>query len=227
MGQPYSNADLIIQHSNKMPNTENFRALKMEFIDCDVSQFSTSRPSLPHPAESPCPSSSQDVGRVLSPHSAFQRQRSDEPTQVSTLRQDGHRDSGREGPRSHNRTNGGNGEANPCGGDGQARGTQALLLSGRPGSPQKRSPRATTRTSPVSRSSVSRTATLLQAPSRTSYHLQPSSATSSQPTCCSPTEEAELPTVRSSGSSQTTQSGEESLQCHRWPRLRGSAGSLR
>jgi hypothetical protein len=46
MGQPYSDADLIIQHSNKMPNTENFRALKMEFIDCDVSQFSTSRPSL-------------------------------------------------------------------------------------------------------------------------------------------------------------------------------------
>jgi len=46
MGQPYSDADLIIQHSNKMPNSENFRALKMEFIDCDVSQFSTSRPSL-------------------------------------------------------------------------------------------------------------------------------------------------------------------------------------
>ena len=46
MGQPYSDSDLIIQHSNKMPNTENFRALKMEFIDYDVSQFSTSRPSL-------------------------------------------------------------------------------------------------------------------------------------------------------------------------------------
>jgi hypothetical protein len=46
MGQPYSDADLIIQHSNKMPNSENFRALKMEFIDCDVSQFSTARPSL-------------------------------------------------------------------------------------------------------------------------------------------------------------------------------------
>ena len=29
MGQPYSDADLIIQHSNKMPNTENFRALKI------------------------------------------------------------------------------------------------------------------------------------------------------------------------------------------------------
>ncbi len=27
MGQPYSDADLIIQHSTKMPNTENFRAL--------------------------------------------------------------------------------------------------------------------------------------------------------------------------------------------------------
>jgi hypothetical protein len=46
MGQPYSDADLIIQHSNKMPNTDDFRALKMEFIDCDVSQFSTSRPTL-------------------------------------------------------------------------------------------------------------------------------------------------------------------------------------
>jgi hypothetical protein len=48
MGQPYSDADLIIQHSNKMPNTDDFRALKMEFIDCDVSQFSTSRPTLTH-----------------------------------------------------------------------------------------------------------------------------------------------------------------------------------
>jgi hypothetical protein len=46
MGQPYSDADLIIQHSNKMPNTDDFRALKMEFIDCDVSQFSTFRPTL-------------------------------------------------------------------------------------------------------------------------------------------------------------------------------------
>jgi hypothetical protein len=46
MGQPYSDADLIIQHSNKMPNSDDFRALKMEFIDCDVSQFSTSRPTL-------------------------------------------------------------------------------------------------------------------------------------------------------------------------------------
>jgi hypothetical protein len=53
MGQPYSDADLIIQHSNKMPNTENFRALKMEFIDCDVSQFSTSRPSLTHTQPNP------------------------------------------------------------------------------------------------------------------------------------------------------------------------------
>jgi hypothetical protein len=53
MGQPYSDADLIIQHSNKMPNSENFRALKMEFIDCDVSQFSTSRPSLTHPQPNP------------------------------------------------------------------------------------------------------------------------------------------------------------------------------
>jgi hypothetical protein len=53
MGQPYSDADLIIQHSNKMPNTENFRALKMEFIDCDVSQFSTSRPSLIHTQPNP------------------------------------------------------------------------------------------------------------------------------------------------------------------------------
>ena len=48
MGQPYSDADLIIQHSNKMPNSDDFRALKMEFIDCDVSQFSTSRPTLTH-----------------------------------------------------------------------------------------------------------------------------------------------------------------------------------
>jgi hypothetical protein len=48
MGQPYSDADLIIQHSNKMPNTDDFRALKMEFIDCDVSQFATSRPTLTH-----------------------------------------------------------------------------------------------------------------------------------------------------------------------------------
>jgi hypothetical protein len=53
MGQPYSDADLIIQHSHKMPNTENFRALKMEFIDCDVSQFSTSRPSLTHTQPNP------------------------------------------------------------------------------------------------------------------------------------------------------------------------------
>ncbi len=53
MGQPYSDANLIIQHSNKMPNTENFRALKMEFIDCDVSQFSTSRPSLTHTQPNP------------------------------------------------------------------------------------------------------------------------------------------------------------------------------
>ena len=53
MGQPYSDADLIIQHSNKMPNSENFRALKMEFIDCDVSQFSTSRPSLIHNQPNP------------------------------------------------------------------------------------------------------------------------------------------------------------------------------
>jgi hypothetical protein len=53
MGQPYSDADLIIQHSNKMPNSENFRALKMEFIDCDVSQFSTSRPSLIHTQPNP------------------------------------------------------------------------------------------------------------------------------------------------------------------------------
>jgi hypothetical protein len=52
MGQPYSDADLIIQHSN-MPNTENFRALKMEFLDCDVSQFSTSRPSLTHTQPNP------------------------------------------------------------------------------------------------------------------------------------------------------------------------------
>ena len=48
MGQPYSDADLIIQHSNKMPNSDDFRALKMEFIECDVSQFSTSRPTLTH-----------------------------------------------------------------------------------------------------------------------------------------------------------------------------------
>jgi hypothetical protein len=53
MGQPYSDADLIIQHSNKMPNTENFRALKMEFIDCDASQFSTARPSLTHNQPNP------------------------------------------------------------------------------------------------------------------------------------------------------------------------------
>ena len=53
MGQPYSDADLIIQHSNKMPNSENFRALKMEFIDCDVSQFSTARPSLTHNQPNP------------------------------------------------------------------------------------------------------------------------------------------------------------------------------
>jgi hypothetical protein len=53
MGQPCSDADLIIQHSNKMPNSENFRALKMEFIDCDVSQFSTSRPSLTHTQPNP------------------------------------------------------------------------------------------------------------------------------------------------------------------------------
>ena len=53
MGQPYSDSDLIIQHSNKMPNTENFRALKMEFIDCDVSQFSTARPSLTHTQPNP------------------------------------------------------------------------------------------------------------------------------------------------------------------------------
>ena len=52
IGQPYSDADLIIQHSNKMPNTENFRAL-MEFIDCDDSQFSTSRPSLTHTQPNP------------------------------------------------------------------------------------------------------------------------------------------------------------------------------
>ena len=36
-----------------MPNTENFRALKMEFIDCDVSKFSTSRPSLTHTQPNP------------------------------------------------------------------------------------------------------------------------------------------------------------------------------
>ena len=36
-----------------MPNTENFRALKMEFIDCDVSQFSTSRSSLTHTQPNP------------------------------------------------------------------------------------------------------------------------------------------------------------------------------
>jgi len=36
-----------------MPNFENFRALKMEFIDCDVSQFSTSRPSLTHTQPNP------------------------------------------------------------------------------------------------------------------------------------------------------------------------------
>jgi hypothetical protein len=53
MGQSFSDADLILQHSNKMPNTENFRALKMEFIDCDVSQFSTSRPSLTHTQPNP------------------------------------------------------------------------------------------------------------------------------------------------------------------------------
>jgi hypothetical protein len=53
MGQPYSDADLIIQHSNKMPNTDDFRALKMEFIDCDVSQFSTSRPTLTHTQPNP------------------------------------------------------------------------------------------------------------------------------------------------------------------------------
>jgi len=53
MGQPYSDADLIIQHYNKIPNTENFRALKMEFIDCNVSQFSTSRPSLTHTQPNP------------------------------------------------------------------------------------------------------------------------------------------------------------------------------
>ena len=53
MGQPYSDSDLIIQHSNKMPNTENFRALKMEFIDYDVSQFSTARSSLTHTQPNP------------------------------------------------------------------------------------------------------------------------------------------------------------------------------
>ena len=36
-----------------MPNTESFRALKMEFIDCDVSQFSTARPSLTHTQPNP------------------------------------------------------------------------------------------------------------------------------------------------------------------------------
>jgi hypothetical protein len=36
-----------------MPNTENFRALKMEFIDYDVSQFSTARPSLTHTQPNP------------------------------------------------------------------------------------------------------------------------------------------------------------------------------
>jgi len=51
--EPYSDADLIIQHSNKMPNTDDFRALKMEFIDCDVSQFSTSRPTLTHTQPNP------------------------------------------------------------------------------------------------------------------------------------------------------------------------------
>jgi hypothetical protein len=30
MGQPYSDADLIIQHSNKMPDFDGFRALKMD-----------------------------------------------------------------------------------------------------------------------------------------------------------------------------------------------------
>ena len=53
MGQPYSDADLIIQHSNKMPNTDDFRALKMEFIDCDVPQFSTSQPTLTHSQPNP------------------------------------------------------------------------------------------------------------------------------------------------------------------------------
>ncbi len=53
MGQPYSDADLIIQHPNKMLNIKNFRALKMEFIDCDVSQFSTARPSLTHNQPNP------------------------------------------------------------------------------------------------------------------------------------------------------------------------------
>ncbi len=36
-----------------MPNTDDFRALKMEFIDCDVSQFSTSRPTLTHTQPNP------------------------------------------------------------------------------------------------------------------------------------------------------------------------------
>ena len=53
MGQPYSDSDLIIQHSNKMPNSDDFRSLKMEFIDCDVSQFSTSRPTLTHSQPNP------------------------------------------------------------------------------------------------------------------------------------------------------------------------------
>ena len=36
-----------------MPNTDDFRALKMEFIDCDVSQFSTFRPTLTHTQPNP------------------------------------------------------------------------------------------------------------------------------------------------------------------------------
>ncbi len=89
MGQPYSDADLIIQHSNKT-NSENFRALKMEFIDCDVSQFSTARPSLTHNQPNPQHLHLQDMGRVLSSYPALQRQRPHESTQVRSIRQDAH-----------------------------------------------------------------------------------------------------------------------------------------
>ncbi len=90
MGQPCSDTNLILQHSNKMPNSDDLGALKMEFIECNVSQFSTSSPTLTRFQPNSLFHRTKKPWDELPQGSTAQRQRTPEPTPVRPVCQDGH-----------------------------------------------------------------------------------------------------------------------------------------